>query len=84
MSHIIVCFQNHSVQSVFLMLSWQKEQSCAKMFAEGADRQRIAASEHQDSLSYKKAKIPRKDTTEYQQQLFEETEGLIYGPGIAD
>ncbi|XP_076681426.1 uncharacterized protein LOC143375815 [Andrena cerasifolii] len=56
----------------------------AKMFAEDADRRRVAAAEHQDSLLYKKAKIAKKDTTEYQQQLFEETEGLLYGPGIAD
>jgi len=58
-------------------------QQC-KMFANNMDKQRIERANWRHSLSGKEARTTRRLEQMQQNQLFQETEGLLYGAGIAD
>ena len=53
-------------------------------FAQMTDRQRISAAEAKLNPYAKQARIQQRRILMQQNELYEEEEGLIYGPGIAD
>lgn len=53
-------------------------------FAKNADNTRIARQNRMSQHSSKEARIARKQHELEQNQLFEEAEGLLYAPGVAD
>ncbi|XP_058791035.1 uncharacterized protein LOC131664163 [Phymastichus coffea] len=58
-------------------------QQC-KNFADAADAERVIRENRRTSLSSKEARTARKLDTLSQNEFFEEEEGSMYGPGIAD
>lgn len=58
-------------------------QQC-KFFADTYDAQRITRQERRRQSSTKEARISRRMHQMEQNEFFEATEGLLYGPGIAD
>lgn len=55
-----------------------------KMFADSVDANRIKRQERRSCISTKEARLARKQVLMEQNEIFEETEGLLYGPGIAE
>lgn len=55
----------------------------AEFYAATRDEKRIHRSEQRVSDAAKKARIARREELSAQQDLFEEEEGILYGPGIA-
>ncbi|EZA51519.1 hypothetical protein X777_09816 [Ooceraea biroi] len=55
-----------------------------KEYADSYDATRIRQQERQSLSSSKEARTARKELNLQQQQLYEDAEGLLYGPGIAD
>lgn len=53
-------------------------------FAQNLDDARIMKADRQASLASKEARIARQNEKSMQNELYEETEGILYGPGIAD
>ncbi|KYQ58863.1 hypothetical protein ALC60_02131 [Trachymyrmex zeteki] len=58
--------------------------SQSKAFIEKTDEARIARQNRRSLAETKKARLARKQLQLENNQLFEEAEGLLYGPGIAD
>ncbi|KYN01374.1 hypothetical protein ALC62_07834 [Cyphomyrmex costatus] len=56
----------------------------SKMFADSIDQRRILKQDKRHSFSSKEARTARRIERMHANQLFEEDEGLLYGPGIAD
>ncbi|KAI4493047.1 hypothetical protein M0802_009695 [Mischocyttarus mexicanus] len=53
-------------------------------FAKGVDKERVTRQNRRDSLSSKEAKTAHRLEHQDENQFFEESEGQLYGPGIAD
>lgn len=58
-------------------------QQC-KIFADQYDAQRIRRQERRSASSTKETRSTHREQNAALQEFFEETEGLLYGPGIAD
>lgn len=58
-------------------------QQC-KMFADAVDDNRQARAAERHSAASKEARIARRVEEQAKNGFFEESEGLLYGPGIAD
>lgn len=58
--------------------------SHCKEYADSYDAARIQRQERRSLSSSKEARAARKEINLQQQQLYEDAEGLLYGPGIAD
>lgn len=58
--------------------------SYAKAYADNTDEARITRQDRKSLLQTKEARTARKQQQLEENQLFEEEEGLLYGPGIAD
>ncbi|KAI4484454.1 hypothetical protein M0802_013027 [Mischocyttarus mexicanus] len=58
-------------------------QQCNK-FAKGVDKERVTRQNRRDSLSSKEARTTRRLEHQDENQFFEESEGQLYVPGIAD
>jgi len=56
----------------------------SKVFAENTDEARIAKQNRRSLFATKEARKARKQQQLEDNQLFEEDEGLLYAPGIAD
>ena len=56
----------------------------AKSFADVYDKHRVERQERRSLTSTKEARTARKEEQTAQLQEFQEEEGLLYGPGIAD
>ena len=55
-----------------------------KVFAENTDKARVERQNKMSLSETKAARTARKQKQIEENQLFEEAEGLLYGPGIAD
>jgi len=55
-----------------------------KIYADNADKRRIQRQEWRSFLETKEARKARKEQLLQENRVFEEAEGLLYGPGIAD
>lgn len=55
-----------------------------KSYADNMDEQRVIRQERRSSLTTKETRKALKEKHLEQNQLYEEAEGLLYGPGIAD
>ncbi|KAI4493045.1 hypothetical protein M0802_009693 [Mischocyttarus mexicanus] len=53
-------------------------------FAKGIDKERVTRQNRRDSLSSKEARTARRLEHQDENQFFEESEGQLYGPGIAN
>ncbi|CAB3229648.1 unnamed protein product [Arctia plantaginis] len=53
-------------------------------FAKGVDKERVTRQHRRDSFSSKEARTARRLEHQGENQFFEESEGQLYGPGIAD
>ncbi|XP_046617623.1 uncharacterized protein LOC124303880 [Neodiprion virginianus] len=53
-------------------------------FAKGADEERVTRQNRRDSCSSKEARTACRLEQQSENQFFEESEGQLYGPGIAD
>lgn len=58
-------------------------QQC-KVFADSQNKKRLQRAELRTLESTKEARTARKMTKIAKQKFFEEEEGILYGPGIAD
>ena len=72
-----------AVLSTMQLLDIVIGQQC-KNFADTVDAERITRENRRASLSSKEARTARKSESLRQNEFFEEEEGLLYGPGIAD
>ncbi|EZA62945.1 hypothetical protein X777_15538 [Ooceraea biroi] len=55
-----------------------------KLYAEKKNKHRIQLAERRHSSVSKEARIARREAANIQDDLYECTEGLLYGPGTAD
>lgn len=53
-------------------------------YATQVDERRVERQERRSSLTTKEARKARKEELAEQNEYYEEAEGLLYGPGIAD
>ncbi|CAK9814870.1 hypothetical protein ANTQUA_LOCUS8255, partial [Anthophora quadrimaculata] len=58
--------------------------SAAKNFADNSDQKRIQRQERRSLSTTKEVRIARREALMEENQLYEQAEGLLYGPGIAD
>lgn len=58
--------------------------SHSKRYAEEVDDRRLRRQERRSSLSTKEARKAKKEQLIEENQFYEEVEGMLYGPGIAD
>jgi len=72
-----------AVLTTMQLLNLNIGQQC-KMFADNIDAQRIERENRRQSFSSKEARTARRFEQMHQNEFFEEAEGLLYGPGIAD
>lgn len=72
-----------AVLSTMQLLDIVIGQQC-KNFADTVDAERITRENRRASLSSKEARTARRSESLRQNEFFEEEEGLLYGPGIAD
>ncbi|KAL1501847.1 hypothetical protein ABEB36_007097 [Hypothenemus hampei] len=56
----------------------------AKKFAENSDQKRMTRQDRRSLLETKEARAARREAMLEENLFYEESEGLLYGPGIAD
>ena len=72
-----------AILSTMQLLNLSIGQQC-KMFADIADGKRIERKNKRQIFSSKEARTDRRLEQMHLNELFEQGEGLLYGPGIAD
>ncbi|RLU19001.1 hypothetical protein DMN91_009359 [Ooceraea biroi] len=83
---IAVCVFNEGFFGVLKIMETLeiKIGTTCKMFADSVDANRIRRQERRSLTSTKEVRLARKQELIEQNEMFEEAEGLLYGPGIAD
>lgn len=73
----------YAVMKIFNILELKIGPQC-RMYAENQDAQRVKRQEQRSKSRTKEGRTARRDEQTRLQSFYEETEGLLYGPGIAD